>query len=158
MEFIKRFEDRAPVYDMAHRESIIERFSLVGGRDEELKNETGRTFSNVYELYMYAAMLGLKNNYRIPLEGVKTREFNKIKFWQPNELVRFIFMALVARSNVDLNALEELEESEVEREITKLKNLLEEYANGGFDLIHSKTKESPYFFENEYCFLELLES
>ena len=106
MEFIKRFEDRAPVYDMIYRETIIERFSLVGGRDEELKQETGRTFSNVYELYMYATMLGLKNNYRIPLDGAKTREFNKIKFWQPNELVRFIFMALVARSDLDFKAHE----------------------------------------------------
>jgi hypothetical protein len=158
MEFIKRFEDRAPVYDMVHRQTIIERFSLVGGRDEELKQDTGRTFSNVYELYMYAAMLGLKNNYRIPLEGAKTREFNKIKFWQPNELVRFIFMALVARSDIDLNALEELGEVEVEREITKLKNLLEEYANGGFDLIQSKAQEFPCFFDNDYCFLELLDS
>lgn len=146
------------MYDMVHREAVIERFSLVGGRDEELKQETGRFFSNVYEIYMYAVMLGLKNNYRIPLDGAKTREFNKIKFWHPSELVRFIFMALVARSDIDLNSLEELEELEVEREITKLKSLLEEYANGGLDLIHSKVVESPYFFENEYCFLELLDT
>ena len=158
MEFIKRFEDRAPVYDISHRKPVIDRFSLVGGRDEELKQETGRFFSNVYEIYMYAAMLGLKNDYRIPLEGAQTRDFNKIKFWQPNELVRFIFMALLAKSEIDLNTLEELEETDVEREITKIKNLLEEYANGGFDLIHSKVNESPYFFENEYCFLELLDA
>lgn len=158
MEFIKRFEDRAPVYDIAHRKPVIDRFSLVGGRDEELKQDTGRFFSNVYEIYMYAAMLGLKNDYRIPLEGAQTRDFNKIKFWQPNELVRFIFMALLAKSEIDLNVIEELEEADVEREITKLKSLLEEYANGGFDLIHSKVNEAPYFFENEYCFLELLDA
>lgn len=157
MEFIKRFEDRAPVYALVYREPIIDRFSLVGGRDEGLKQETGRFFSNVYEIYMYAAMLGLKNNYRVPLEGVQTRDFNKIRYWQPNELVRFIFMALLAKSDLDFNALEEMEEGNVEREITKLKSLLEEFANGGFDLISSKLKDSSYFFENEYCFLELLD-
>jgi len=157
MEFIKRFEDRAPVYAKMYHESIIDRFSLVGGRDEDLKQKTGRYFSNIYEIYTYSALLGIKNNYRIPLEGLITKDFNKIRYWQPNELVRFVFMALLTKSDLNLNLVEEMEEKDVEREITKLKNLLEEYTNGGFDIIYSKIKETPYFFENEYCFLELLE-
>ncbi len=157
MEFIKRFEDRAPVYAKMYREPIVNRFANVGGGKEEDMYERGNFFSNVYELYMYAAMLGLKKNYRIPLEDTETQKFIEIRAWQTStELVRFILMALIARSDLDLNALEDMQESEVESKLAELRKLLEEYANGGFDLIYTKVKDEPYFFENEYCFVELL--
>jgi hypothetical protein len=157
MEFIKRLEDRAPVYAKMYREPIINRFANVGGGKEEDMFQRGKFFSNVYELYMYATMLGLKKNYRIPLDNAETQKFIEIRAWQTStELVRFILMAVIARSDLDLNELENLEESQVERYITRLKELLEEYANGGFDLIYTKVQEEPYFFENEYCFVEML--
>lgn len=157
MEFIKRFEDRAPLYAKMYREPIVNRFANVGGGKEEDMYERGKFFSNVYELYMYAAMLGLKKDYRIPLEGVDTQKFIEIRAWQTStELVRFILMALIAKSDLNLNALEEMNESEVENKLTELKKLLEEYANGGFDLINSKMVEEPFFFDSEYCFVEIL--
>ncbi len=140
-----------------YREPIVNRFANVGGGKETEMFERGKFFSNVYELYMYAAMLGLKKNYRIPLEDVETQKFIEIRDWKTStELVRFITMALIARSDLDLNELENMEEAQVERTLTGLKDLLEEYANGGFDLIYSKVKKEPYFFENEYCFVEML--
>ncbi len=158
MEFIKRFEDRAPMYAKMYREPIVNRFANVGGGKETEMFERGKFFSNVYELYMYAAMLGLKKNYRIPLEDVETQKFIEIRDWKTSaELVRFITMAVIARSDLDLNELENMEEAQVERKITELKDLLEEYANGGFDLIYIKVQEEAYFFENEYCFVEMLE-
>ncbi len=157
MEFIKRFEDRAPVYAKIYREPVVDRFTLVGGGREDVKFETGKYFSNVYELYMYAAMLGLKKDYRLPLEDLETQKFIEIRAWRPAELVRFVLMAVIAKSDLDLNTLEDLEDNQVEGKITALKDLLEEYANGGFDLIYTKVKDEPYFFESEYCFVELLE-
>lgn len=157
MEFIKRFEDRAPVYAKTYRESIVNRFANVGGGKDADTFERGKFFSNVYELYMYAAMLGLKKNYRIPLEDIETQKFIEIRDWKTSsELVRFIEMALIARSDLDLNELENMEEAQVEKKLTEMKELLEEYANGGFDLISAKIQEEPYFFENEYCFVEML--
>jgi hypothetical protein len=157
MEFIKRFEDRAPVYARMYREPIVNRFANVGGGKETEMFERGKFFSNVYELYMYAAMLGLKKNYRLPLEEVETQKFIEIRDWKTsNELVRFIEMALIARSDLDLNVLENMEETQVEGKLTELRKELEEYANGGFDLIYTKAQEEPYFFENEYCFVEML--
>jgi hypothetical protein len=158
MEFIKRFEDRAPVYDKMYREPIVNRFANVGGGKETEMFERGKFFSNVYELYMYATMLGLKKNYRLPLGEVETQKFIEIREWKTSfELVRFIEMALIARSDLDLNELENMEEAQVEGKLTELRKLLEEYANGGFDLIYTKVKEEPYFFENEYCFVEMLD-
>lgn len=159
MEFIKRFEDRAPVYAKIYRESIVNRFANVGGGKETDMFERGKFFSNVYELYMYAAMLGLKKNYRLPLEDAETQKFIEIRDWKTsNDLVRFIEMALIARSDIDLNELESMEEAQVESKLTELRKQLEEYANGGFDLIYTKVQEEPYFFENEYCFVEMLGS
>jgi len=63
----------------------------------------------------------------------------------------------LAKSDLDFNALEDMEENEVETELTKLKSLLEEYANGGFDLIRAKKEGEPSFFLNENCFLDLLD-
>ena len=157
MEFIKRFEDRAPVYDKMYREPIVNRFANVGGGKETEMFERGKFFSNVYELYMYAAMLGLKKNYRLPMEEAETQKFIEIRDWKTsNELVRFIEMALIARSDLDLNELENMEEAQVESKLTELRKLLEEYANGGFDLIYTKVLDEPFFFENEYCFVEML--
>lgn len=157
MEFIKRFEDRAPVYVKMYRESIVNRFANVGGGKETEMYERGKFFSNVYELYMYAAMLGLKKNYRLPLDDVETQKFIEIRDWKTSgELVRFIEMALIARSDLDLNELENMEEASVESKLTELRKLLEEYANGGFDLIYAKIQEEPCFFENDYCFVEML--
>jgi hypothetical protein len=65
-------------------------------------------------------------------------------------------MALIARSDLDLNEIENIEEAQVEGKLTELRKQLEEYANGGFDLIYTKVQEEPYFFENEYCFVEML--
>lgn len=158
MEFIKRFEDRAPVYAKMYREPIVNRFANVGGGKETEMFERGKFFSNVYELYMYAAMLGLKKNYRLPLDEVETQKFIEIRDWKTsNELVRFIEMALIARSDLDLNELENMEEAQVEGKLTELRKLLEEYANGGFDLIYNKVQEEPHFFENDYCFVEMLD-
>jgi hypothetical protein len=157
MEFIKRFEDRAPVFAKIYLDPIIHRFSLFGGGNEGLKVDSGRYFSNGYEIYMYAAMLGLKKGYRLPMDNLETQKFIEIRAWKPAELVRFIFMALLTKSNLDLNALEDMEEKEIETELTKLKSLLEEYAHGGFDLIATKIKTEPLFFESEYCFLEMLD-
>jgi hypothetical protein len=157
MEFIRRFEDRAPEYPKMYRESIVERFALMGGGNEEIKYGSGKFFSNVYEMYMYATMLGLRKNYRLPLDNIETQKFIEIRAWKPTELTRFIFMGLLTKSELDFNALEDMEETQIEKELTKLKSLLEEFAHGGFDLIAAKVKEQPYFFEGEYCFLELLD-
>lgn len=81
MEFIKRFGDKRPEYPRVYRESVVNSFAYVGGRDEEGKYESGKYFSNVYEMFMYAALLGLRRDYRLPLEGMDTQEFIKVSSW-----------------------------------------------------------------------------
>jgi hypothetical protein len=163
MELLKKIKDRAPEYDATH-EDLITKFTLVqGGRagtaGEGTAWEQGKYFSTKYEIYMYAALLGLKNDYRVPIgTNAKREKFIEIKSWQPADLADYIIMSVFAKSVIDFNELENKEDKEVEKEILNLRKLLEEFANGGFDKIRAKLEIEPTFFENnDNCFIDLLE-
>jgi dnd system-associated protein 4 len=163
MELLKKIKDRAPEYDATH-EDLITKFTLVqGGRagtaGEVAAWEQGKYFSTKYEIYMYAALLGLKNDYRIPIRtNVKKEKFIEIKYWQPADLADYVIMCVFAKSDIDLNGLENIDDKDVEKEILNLRKLMEEYANGGFDKIRSKLEQEPTFFDNnDNCFIDLLE-
>ncbi|MDX2001806.1 MAG: hypothetical protein SFW35_05215 [Chitinophagales bacterium] len=164
MELLKRIKDRAPEYDATH-ENLITKFTLVqGGRAGTASDETaweqGKYFSTKYEIYMYAALLGLKNDYPLPVsKDAKKEKFIEIKSWQPSDLADYVIMGVLAKSDLDLNALERMAESEVEKEILGIRKLLEEYANGGLDKIRAKMESDSSFFENnDNCFIDLLDS
>jgi len=163
MELLKRIKDRAPEYDATH-ENLITKFTLVqGGRAGTASDgtawEQGKYFSTKYEIYMYAALLGLKNDYRLPIsKEAKKEKFIEIKSWQPSDLADYVIMGVLAKSDLDLNALEKMEEAEVEKEILGIRKLLEDYANGGLDKIRAKVESDPAFFENnDNCFIDLLD-
>lgn len=163
MELLKKIKDRAPEYDSAN-EDLISKFTVLqGGRagtaGESASWEQGKYFSTKYEIYMYAALLGLKNDYRLAIKSnVDKSKFIEIKSWQPSDLAEYVVMGVFAKSEIDFNELENKDDKEVEKEILNLKKLMEEYANGGFDKIRAKLESSPAFFENnDNCFIDLLE-
>lgn len=163
MELLKKIKDRAPEYDAAHEE-LITKFTVVqGGRagtaGEGTAWEQGKFFSTKYEIYIYAALLGLKNEYRIPFSSDSKKEkFIEIKYWQPQDLADYVVMSVLAKCDTDFNELEKEDDKEVEKEILSLRKLMEEYANGGFDKIRAKLEGEPTFFENnDNCFIDLLE-
>jgi hypothetical protein len=162
MELLKKIKDRAPEYDSGYEE-LITKFTVVqGGRagtaTEGSAWEQGKYFSTKYEIYMYATLLGLKNDYRIAISSDADKsKFIEIKFWQPADLADYVIMSVIAKSQIDFNELENKEDKEVEKEILNLKRLMEEYANGGFDKIRAKLEIEPTFFENnDNCFIDLL--
>jgi hypothetical protein len=163
MELLKKIKDKAPEYDATH-EDLIKTFTLSqGGRagtaTEANAWEQGKYFSTKYEIYMYAALLGLKTDYRLQIGSNATKEkFIEIKSWQPTDLADYVIMSVMAKSGIDLNELENKDDKEVEKEILNLRKLLEEYANGGFDKIRAKLESEPSFFDNnDNCFIDLLE-
>lgn len=163
MELLKRIKDRAPEYDSIY-EDLITRFTVAqGGRAGVTKDsaawEQGKFFLFKYEIYMYATILGLKTNYRIPINSdAKKDKFIEIKSWQPSELADYIIMSIFAKSDIDFNELEMKDDKEVEKSILSFRKLMEEFANGGLDIIRSKFEEDPSFFNNENCFLDLLDN
>ena len=164
MEFLKRIKDRAPEYDAKYATLIYNYTSQQGGKSGTSTREDGYSkgmyFSTVYEFYMYAALLGMKRNYRIPISyGTAKNKFIEMRAWRPNDIVDYIIMGLVGKSDIDLNEIEKIEEDAAERKITQLKGLLEDYTNGGLDLIQTKLNEDPdYFINSETSFLDFLEN
>lgn len=57
---------------------------------------------------------------------------------------------------MDFNALENMDSKGIDDFLTQLKRDLEEYANGGFELLHQKMKEDPDYFKDDNCFINLL--
>ncbi len=164
MEFLKRIKDRSPEYDSQYYNMILE-FTIEQGGKAGTSTEADRWkqakyFSTRYEMYIYAALLGLKKDYKIPIAyGTEKSKFIEIKSWQPQDVADYVVMAVIAKSGFDLNEIEEMEEEKVEKKITELKGLLEDYANGGFDIIRAKKESDPaYFLQNENCFIDLLDN
>ncbi|RZK22579.1 MAG: hypothetical protein EOO43_09445 [Flavobacterium sp.] len=163
MELLKRIKDRAPEYDSQYYQMIldftIEQGGKAGTSTEVDRWKQGKYFSTRYEMYMYAVLLGLKKDYKIPLAyGTKKDKFIEMRSWQPHDVTDYIVMSVIAKSGFDFNEMENLEEEKVEKKITELRSLMEEYANGGFDIIRAKKEsDTSYFLQNENCFIDLLE-
>lgn len=163
MNLLKKIKDRAPEYDSSNEE-LITKFTVVqGGRAgtaiESTAWQQGKHFSTKYEIYMYATLLGLKNNYRCALrENSSKTKFIEIKSWQPTDLAEYIIMGVLSKLEINFTELETKDDKDVEKEILCFKKLMEEYANGGFDKIRAKLESEPTFFDNnENCFIDLLE-
>ena len=65
-----------------------------------------------------------------------------------------MFVALVARTDVDFIALEKGDLS-LEDAVSALKCTMEEYANYGFDFISDKLEDNPEYFYKDPGFLEV---
>jgi hypothetical protein len=162
MDLLKRIKDRAPEYDSQYYDMIldftIEQGGKAGTSTEVDRWKQGKYFSTRYEMYMYAALLGLKKDYKVPIAyGTKKDKFIEMRSWQPQDITDYVIMSAITKTDFNFNEFENWEEEKVEKKITELKGILEDYANGGFDLIRAKKEsDSTYFLQNENCFLDLL--
>lgn len=132
---------------------------------EVLANKGSRTseysqFGPIYELYIYAFMLGFKKNLKLPLPPRDlTTDFMEIGKWKrDSSLVDFLLMIIFTKSEeigFDWNDLEEMEEAELNQVTSKIINFIEEYANGGLEYLHGlldrgELENSHYMFIDLY--------
>jgi hypothetical protein len=132
---------------------------------EVLANKGSRTseysqFGPIYELYIYAFMLGIKKNLKLPLPPRDlTTDFMEIGKWKrDSSLVDFLLMIIFTKSEeigFDWNDLEEMDEAELNQVISKIINFIEEYANGGLEYLHGlldrgELENSHYMFIDLY--------
>ena len=119
----------------------------LGTEDE--KADRGKAFGNVYECFMYATIVGIKAEYPLPFErGGAGTKFLQTKFWKPETHVDYIFMSLLALADFPFSDIENLNEQEADAKALELVKLMEFYAKGGLELMETKFKESPHYFEN----------
>jgi len=162
-----RWKTKIPKYDEQFKESLFEAISKKGGGAERTRVDLGKNFSNNYELYLYAFFLGLYNDEYSPIpDSAKKTDFNHaIQHWGSKSgrlerkdftvLQEYIFAALIAKTEVDIMALEkgEVTEDEVCRELIQT---MEAYTNGGLTLIREKLEANPNHFLQPTAFLNLI--
>jgi len=155
---------RNPKFEKKYEDSVIKVLSEFGKKANETTTAKGKIFGNGYEPYIIAFFIGLYSDKRLPLSD-DTRDLRwPLQNWgnvearnlrkpYPN-LRSYIFMALVAKSDIDWIALEkgEIEASAV---VSVLIKTMEEYANYGFVFMAEKLKEDPGYFFSHRAFLDI---
>ncbi len=165
MKYLKTiWSERTPNYneDFQTIFNKLANKSNEGGDNDERATETGKIFSTQYEMYIYAYFIGLYANqqqesnkkttfgHKISEWGKKTRKTGRESFL---EIQDFIFISLIAKSDIDFIDLEQTQdENEIKKAVSSLIDLMESYANGGLQLIKDK------FDSNENYFISSMEA
>ncbi len=161
-----KWKTRIPKYSEVHKD-LFNSLSQKFGAEGEKKINLGKHFSTNYELYMYAFFLGLYNNEFVPIpdKEKKTDFSHHIQHWGSKttistrndftNLQENMFIALVAKTDIDFIALEkgEIKEDDV---VKSLIQTLESYTNGGLILIREKIEENPNYFLQPTSFLNMI--
>jgi hypothetical protein len=159
-----KWKTRIPKYSLNHKD-LFKSLSEKYGAEGEKKTNLGKHYSSNYELYIYAFFLGLYQDEFSPIE----KEEKKIDFsyhiqgWGSKtsgrnsftNLQKYIFMALLAKTDLDIIALEkgEISEDEVVKDLI---TTMESYTNGGLNLIRDKINDNSDHFLNPTSFLNMI--
>ena len=152
-EFKTNLITKRPRYAKS-RIPIIEALANKGSRSSEYSQ-----FGPIYELYIYAMMTGIKQKRRLPLPPRNlTTDFLEIGKWKrESSLVDFLLMVILTQTedlNIDWNELEDMDEAQLNRVISDIVTLMEEYANGGLEYLQNLYDKGE--LENtHYMFIDL---
>lgn len=158
---------RNPRFEKHFEQSVIRVLADYGIGASENTGVKGKILGAGYEPYIMAFFIGLYSNKRLPLsedpDEVKGLG-QPLQYWgnldskknrkaYPN-LRSYIFIALVAKTNVDWIALDkgDIDPSTV---VTALVKTMEEYANYGFFVMEEKLREDKGYFFSNRAFLDL---
>lgn len=149
--------------------NIIEAFSQYGGGNDVTREGKGKMFGAGYEVFIYAFFIGLHSGIRRPLIGPTKKFRMRMKDWgnvNPNaqkgrkkyiEIQKYIFMALVAKSDIDFIALDK-GELLVDVACKVLMKTLNEYTNQGLFMMRAKMQDNPDFFYGNTDFLDFFKA
>ena len=158
---------RNPEWEVRYQDSIINVLSDYGKGTSGYTDVRGKIFGAGYEVFILAFFIGLYHNQTKPLnpDKSKIKHFGwAISNWGTQEsrlgrisyprLREYMFAALIARTDVDLIALDkgEIKPSKV---VDQLISKMEEYANFGFDYITERLEEDPNFFFKDTAFIRI---
>lgn len=158
---------RNPRFEKKYEQSVMRVISDYGIGASGNTGAKGKILGAGYEPYIMAFFIGLYSGKRLPL----TEDSNDIKglgqplqFWGNLDskkfrkaypgLRSFIFIALVAKTDIDWIALDK-GDIKVNSVVTSLIETMEEYANYGFSVMEEKLKEDPGYFFSHRSFLDI---
>lgn len=158
---------RNPEWEIRYQDSIINVLSDYSKGTTSYTDVRGKIFGAGYEVFILAFFIGLYYNQTKPLNPDKSKRKHfgwAISNWGIQEsrlgrtsyplLREYMFAALIARTDVDLIALDkgDIKPSKV---VDQLITKMEEYANFGFDFISEKLEDDPNFFFKDSAFLRI---
>ncbi len=159
--------NRNPEYEIKYDDSIIKTFCDYGRGTTVFQEARGKIFGAGYEILIIAFFIGLYKKQRKPLVGDTSRRKvlgQPIKFWgnldsKPgrvsySNIRKYMFAALVARSDVDFIALDKGEITN-RKAVDILMTTMEEYINWGLDFISEKMEDNPDYFFKDTAFLRV---
>ena len=158
---------RNPNFEKRYEDSIIKLYTDYSKGSSSYQESRGKIFGAGYEIYIIAFFIGLYFDRKKPLnaDSSKVKVFGQpIQYWgqketrnfrkQYSEIQKYIFTALVARSDVDFIALDK-DKITARKAVDILITTMEEYANFGFDYIEDKMLDNQdHFFKNS-AFLDV---
>lgn len=153
-------------YEERFREPIVEELCQYHGGSAEGRKAKGKFFNAGYEVFIYAFFLGLYYGERKPLTGNVLKFRMAMSSWgrKKNEdgrksytvLQKYIFAALVAKTNIDFIRLDK-DDLDVNDVCKDLMTTLNEYANTGFYLMQGEMQKNPEAFFESTGLLKLME-
>lgn len=156
-----------PKFEKKFEQSVMRVISDYGIGASEHANAKGKVLGAGYEPYIMAFFIGLYSNKRLPLseDSDETKTLGQpIQFWGNldskkfrkaySKLRTYIFVALVAKTDIDWIALDK-GDIKVSSVAASLLETMEEYANYGFTVLEDKLKEDKGFFFSHRSFLDI---
>jgi hypothetical protein len=158
---------RNPRFEKKYEQSVIRVISDYGIGSSSNMGAKGKILGAGYEPYIMAFFIGLYADKKIPLseDSDEVKGLGQpLQFWgnldskkdrkaYPN-LRSYIFMALVAKTDIDWIALDKglIEPGTV---VASLVKTMEEYANYGFSVMEEKLNEDKGYFFSNRAFLDI---
>lgn len=164
------FGKRNPEYEIQYDDSIVKLFSDYGRGSNSGSSDRAKILGAGYEVYIMAFFIGLYADKKLPLTTDSSKKKilgQPIMYWgnqenrkdrkSYNKIVEYIFVALVAKTDIKFMELEKgsLSASSVVGQL--IKNM-EEYANYGFSYMLEKLDDNPGYFYNNEAFLNIFTS
>ena len=155
-EFRNNLLLKRPRYAVS-RIPALDAFSEKGSKSSDYSR-----FGPYYEIYIYAMMLGIKNKRRLPLPPRDlTKDFIEMGKWKrDSSLIDFLLMVIFTQTDdlqLDWNELEDMEHDQLNKVISNVVTLIEEYANGGLEYLE-KLWEKGELDSSHYMFIDLYNS
>jgi hypothetical protein len=152
----KKIGGMSPVF-LRRFESLVLDNSNYGKGSSKDQYVTSKFFASAYEFYLYAYFIGVAHSYRLEIdEDDDTIKFWEIENWRPKEIANCLIASALGETNLDLIAMEHMEENGINKEIRKVRNTIEAFANGGFELIEGFVRENPESVGDDRFFINLI--
>lgn len=170
MEVASLYEEwskRNPYWEKRYEESVIKKFTDYGKGESSFREDRGKLFGPGYEIVIIAFFIGLYYDKRKKLiaDSTKRKSLGQpIQYWGNITPVKFrttypkirdyIFMALIARTDIDFIALDK-GEIKLSTVVDMLMTTMNEYINCGLDYIEDKVLSDSNYFFSPTAFLDV---